>query len=87
MVAYEEIPPERTSAATSLYASLQQLMLSMGVYAGAFALQIAMTFNGQTIPSLTEFTVALTIVTAVSGTAILWNCRFARNTGVAFTGC
>ncbi|MBO9546361.1 MFS transporter [Caulobacter sp.] len=84
LVAYEEIPPERMSAATSFYATLQQLMLSMGVCAGAFALQTAMTFTGRTVPSLIEFTVALTVVTTISGVAIVWNRRFAHNAGAAF---
>ncbi|WP_454715796.1 MFS transporter [Caulobacter segnis] len=84
LVAYEEIPPERMSAATSFYATLQQLMLSMGVCAGAFALQMAMTFTGHTVPALGEFTAALVMVTTISGAAIFWNRRFARDTGALF---
>ena len=34
-IAYDEIPPERMSAATSFYATFQQLMLSLGICVGA----------------------------------------------------
>ena len=37
-IAYDEIPPERMSAATSFYATFQQLMLSLGICVGALAL-------------------------------------------------
>src|ERR1700757_3933800 len=39
-IAYDEIPPERMSAATSFYATFQQLMLSLGICVGAGALHL-----------------------------------------------
>ena len=41
-IAYDEIPPERMSAATSFYATFQQLMLSLGICVGAVSLHIGM---------------------------------------------
>ncbi|MFZ9994323.1 MAG: MFS transporter, partial [Steroidobacteraceae bacterium] len=41
-IAYDEIPPERMASATSFYTTFQQLMLSIGICAGAAGLQAAM---------------------------------------------
>ena len=45
-IAYDEIAPERMSAATSFYTTFQQLMLSLGICVGAAALQGAMVLRG-----------------------------------------
>ena len=41
-VAYEAVPTERMSAASSLYTTLQQLMLSVGICSGALMLKLGM---------------------------------------------
>ena len=48
-IAYDEIPPERMSSATSFYATFQQLMLSLGICVGAGALHVGMLATHATI--------------------------------------
>lgn len=85
-IAYDEIPPERMSAATSFYATFQQLMLSLGVCAGALALHIGMLAGGHSGPRLADFTLAFLIVTAISASATIWNRRFAPDAGADLSG-
>jgi EmrB/QacA subfamily drug resistance transporter len=85
-IAYDEIPPERMSTATSFYATFQQLMLSLGVCVGAGALHVGLLFNGGTVPRLRDFTLAFLVVTAVSASATLWNRRFSPTAGAELSG-
>jgi EmrB/QacA subfamily drug resistance transporter len=55
-LAYAEIPRERMSAATSLYSTIQQLSLTLGVSVGAAILAISMSLRGHTQPELADFT-------------------------------
>lgn len=65
-VAYGDIAPARMSAATSLYATLQQVSLTLGVTAGAAALSAAMAVAGHARPALGDFSVAFLAVAFVS---------------------
>ena len=85
-IAYDEIPPERMSAATSFYATFQQLMLSLGICVGAVSLHIGMLATQTTKPKLSDFTVAFWVVTAISALATIWNARFAPDAGAALAG-
>jgi MFS family permease len=85
-IAYDEIPPERMSAATSFYATFQQLLLSMGVCAGAGALHLSMLVSGHAQPAMAEFTTAFLLVNAVSALSVFWNLRFSADAGDGMTG-
>jgi EmrB/QacA subfamily drug resistance transporter len=85
-IAYDEIPPERMSAATSFYATFQQLMLSLGICVGAVGLHIGMLTTRSTVPRLGDFSIAFWIVTAISALATVWNRRFAHDAGAAMSG-
>jgi EmrB/QacA subfamily drug resistance transporter len=85
-IAYDEIPPERMSAATSFYATFQQLMLSLGVCAGALALHVGMLAGRHAAPQLTDFTIAFLVVTAISASATIWNLRFDKHAGAELSG-
>jgi len=85
-IAYDEIPPERMSAATSFYATFQQLMLSLGICVGAGALHIGMLAAHSRAPQLSDFTLAFLVVTAVSALATIWNLRFAPDAGEELSG-
>ncbi len=65
-VAYADIPRERMSAATSLYATIQQLSLTIGISVGAAALQASMRFTGHAHPHPTDFSLAFLAVGVVS---------------------
>jgi len=85
-IAYDEIPPERMSAATSFYATFQQLMLSLGVCVGALALHVGMLARSHERPMLSDFTLAFLIVTAISASATIWNRRFDKDAGAELSG-
>ena len=85
-IAYDEIPPERMSSATSFYATFQQLTLSLGICAGAAALQAGMLVNGRERPAPPDFTLAFLLVTGISALATIWNLRFARDAGASMSG-
>lgn len=85
-IAYDEIPPERMSAATSFYSTFQQLMLSMGVCVGAGALHVGMLAGGHATPRLRDFTLAFLVVTAISTSATIWNRRFDKDAGAELSG-
>jgi len=85
-IAYDEIPPERMSAATSFYATFQQLMLSLGICVGAAALHVGMLATHKTTPGLGQFTWAFLVVTVVSASATLWNMRFSDTAGDELSG-
>ena len=85
-IAYDEIPPQRMSAATSFYATFQQLMLSLGICVGAGALHVGMLATDARSPRLSDFTLAFLVVTAVSALATIWNLRFAPDAGEELSG-
>ena len=85
-IAYDEVPPGRMSAATSFYATFQQLFLSMGVCAGAGALHLSMLFSHRVQPGMAEFTTAFLLVNAVAALSIFWNVQFAADAGDGLTG-
>src|SRR4051812_15366851 len=85
-IAYDEIDQDRMASATSFYTTFQQLMLSMGICAGAAALQGAMVLRGHHAPQFPDFTAAFWTVAAVSLTATIWNRRFAHDAGHEISG-
>ena len=85
-IAYDEIPKERMSAATSFYATFQQLMLSLGICVGAAALQGGMLLSGASTPRLADFTMAFLVVATISALATIWNARFAADAGAQMSG-
>jgi MFS family permease len=85
-IAYDEIPAERMSTATSFYATFQQLMLSLGICVGAGALHVGMLAAHRSSPGLPQFTLAFLVVTAVSLSAVFWNTRFSDQAGDELSG-
>jgi MFS family permease len=85
-IAYADIEQNRISSATSFYTTFQQLMLSMGICAGAAALQGAMVLHGRSMPKLNDFTLAFFTVATVSLMATIWNRRFAADAGTELSG-
>ncbi len=61
-LAYGDVPRQQMSAATSLYAAGQQLAATIGVSAGALALEAARTFSGHVTPQTSDFSAAFVVV-------------------------
>ena len=85
-IAYADIPPARMSQATSLYSTLQQLSLTMGVTLGAAALAVFGVINGRSHPELPEFSAAFLIVAAVMLPAAWLARRLPRSAGEEMSG-
>jgi EmrB/QacA subfamily drug resistance transporter len=85
-IAYDEIDQARMGSATSFYSTFQQLMLSVGICAGAATLQAAMVFRGDALPRFADFTVAFWTVALISLSATIWNRRFAPDAGTEISG-
>jgi hypothetical protein len=54
------------SKATSFYAAMQQVSLTLGVSSAAASLTVAMTWHGHETPMLNDFSVAFLVVSFVS---------------------
>ena len=61
-LAYGDVPRPQMSAATSLYTAGQQLAATIGVTAGALALEAARTFSRHQTPQTSDFSVAFVVV-------------------------
>jgi EmrB/QacA subfamily drug resistance transporter len=85
-VAYESVPSTRMSAANSLYTTLQQLMLSLGVCSGALILKLSMAAGQHSEPQLDDFSVAFVIVTLISLASTRWHLAFKRDAGQELSG-
>ena len=85
-IAYDEVSQQRMGTATSFYTTFQQLMLSMGICAGAAALQGAMVLHGHHGPQFADFTAAFWTVALISLCATIWNRRFSHEAGIEISG-
>jgi EmrB/QacA subfamily drug resistance transporter len=85
-VAYGDIPPARMSGATSLYATLQQLSLTIGVVAGAAALEIAMALSGHGRPLVPDFAVAFLVISVVALAGAPVSLLMSREAGAELSG-
>lgn len=85
-LAYDRIAKNQLSAATSLYSTFQQLMLSLGICTGAAALEGAMAWRHHGAPQLGDFSAAFLAVTLISLVATIWNLRFPHDAGTELSG-
>ncbi|MGN7159793.1 MFS transporter [Sphingomonas sp. SAFR-052] len=85
-IAYAEVDDEEMSAATSFYATFQQLMLSLGICTAAMVLEVGMLVGGGGEPRLAAFSAAFLVVSGISGAAFFWNRRFAADAGDVMSG-
>jgi len=85
-IAYADIPRSRMSAATSLYATLQQLSLTLGITVGAAALQASTLLSGRTQPGLPDFSAGFLVVAAAALLAAPMALRLRRDAGNEMSG-
>ncbi len=65
-LAYGDIPRARMSAATSLYSTIQQVSLTLGISTAAAAISVAMTLGHHTEPVLADFSLGFLVVALFS---------------------
>jgi EmrB/QacA subfamily drug resistance transporter len=85
-IAYADVPPQRMSAATTLYSAMQQVSLTIGIPIGAGALQLARVSHGHALPQTGDFTVAFLVVAGLSALAGPASLLLARGAGREMSG-
>ena len=85
-IAYADIPRARMSAATSLYSTIQQLSLTMGISIGAAALEFATVLSGRGAPGVGDFSVAFVVVAMFSLVAAPMSWRLPAGAGAELSG-
>ena len=85
-LAYADVPTGRMSSATSFYATLQQVMLTLGICVATSALAASIAIRGVARAGLTDFSVAFGVVGAVALMAPVVSARLAPDAGSELSG-
>ena len=85
-VAYADIPEERMSAATSFYATFQQMTLTLGICLAAGSLAASRALGGRTTLDLRDFSVGFAVVGLCSLLASPIASRLAPDAGSELSG-
>jgi Na+/melibiose symporter-like transporter len=85
-VAFADIPRERMSRATSLYSTLQQVSLTLGVTLGAATLEISMRLAGHDHPGLSDFSAGFVVIGILSALAAPVTLLMPRNAAQEMSG-
>lgn len=85
-IAYADTDKAQMSAATSFYATFQQLTLSLGICTAATVLELGTVIEGTRQPTLLTFSLAFVVVATISASAVIWNRRFAADAGAEMSG-
>ncbi len=85
-LAYAEVPPGRMSAATSFYATMQQVLLTLGICVAAGVLAVSIAMRGVGRAGLVDFSVAFAVVGAVALIAPLVSSWLAPDAGSELSG-
>ena len=85
-IAFADIPPAKMSQATSFYSAAQRISITVGVAAGAAALEISSELMGHAGPQLMDYSAAFLAVALISATSIPVSMRLAGDAGAELTG-
>jgi MFS family permease len=85
-LAYGDVPKREMSAATSFYATFQQLLLSLGICTAAGMLHLSMLAGARGEPSFPDFSAAFWTVTGISLLAVIPILRLDPHAGEKLTG-
>jgi EmrB/QacA subfamily drug resistance transporter len=85
-IAYGDIPRARMSAATSLYATIQQLTLTLGIVVGAAVLEIASAWSHHAVASRADYALAFIVVGGISLVAVPFCARLDPAAGAQLSG-
>jgi MFS family permease len=85
-IAFADVSSARMSAATSLYATCQQVCLTLGIIAAATSLAVSRYASGHSALSLGNFSVAFLLVSVIGLLAPLISLRFAPDAGDELRG-
>lgn len=85
-LSYADVEPHEAGGATSIASVAQQVSLSMGVAAGAMALELSQTMHGHAVPAPTDFRAAILFVTAIAALSIWKMVRLPDDAGRELMG-
>ncbi|WP_419730104.1 MFS transporter [Lichenicola sp.] len=85
-IAYADVPDQRMSAATSLYTTLQQLTLTIGISVAAGVLSATRALITHQDDALLNFSVAFVVIGVVSTVAIPAALRLSPDAGAEISG-
>lgn len=85
-IAYGDISRARMSAATSLYTTIQQLTLTLGIVVGAAVLEIASTWSHHATASRADYALAFIVVGGISMLAVPFCARLDPAAGEELSG-
>ena len=85
-IAYAEVVRTRMSAATSLYSTIQQLSMTLGITVGAAALEGATRLSGHLVPVPADFSAAFLVVAAIMSIASPLSLLMSADAGAEVSG-
>lgn len=85
-IAYGDVPRPRMSAATSLYSTIQQLTLTLGIVVASGALEAAKILRHQNSVSIGDYHLAFLLVGAIGLLAVPICMRLSKNAGAEISG-
>jgi EmrB/QacA subfamily drug resistance transporter len=85
-IAYGDIPRARMSAATSLYSTIQQLTLTLGIVVGAASLEISESLCHHTKAEVTDFSIGFLLIGAIAFLAVPICAMLSSDAGEAVSG-
>jgi EmrB/QacA subfamily drug resistance transporter len=85
-LAYADVPPNRLAAATSLYGTMQQLSLALGVVVASTVLEFAAHLGGRGAATLADFHLAFLVTAGFTLLGALDVLRLRRDTGADVSG-
>jgi EmrB/QacA subfamily drug resistance transporter len=85
-IAYGDIPRPKMSAATSLYSTVQQLTLTLGIVIGAAALEASTALHHHATAQVADFSIAFLLIGAISALAIPVCARLREDAGEDVSG-
>jgi Na+/melibiose symporter-like transporter len=85
-IAYGDIPRAKMSAATSLYSTVQQLTLTLGIVIGAASLEASTALHHHATARVADFSIAFLLIGAIAALAIPVCARLREDAGEAVSG-
>lgn len=85
-IAYGDIDRPKMSAATSLYSTIQQLTLTLGIVLGATILEISARLNNHPTALHADYAIAFIIIGAVAMLAVPFSAQLKTDAGAELSG-
>ena len=85
-LAFADVPPERMSAATALYGTLQQLTPALGVVLATATLEVSQALAGREALMPADFSAGFLVAAAVVLASVPLHARLARDAGSEVSG-